>query len=81
MDLDWFKPVGYFCRTLRGTNAKILAREVMRKTLCVYKLDNPKLPRKVSTEVSLVSVPKPTQVGEEKILRRLREPSLRNSAK
>ena len=42
---------------------------------------NAMLPRKAVDASLGVPVPKPTQVGEESILRRSREPWLRNSAK
>ena len=56
---------------LRGDGERNLSSE----------LADPTLPRKASSEKCRCPYRKPTQVGEERILRRAREPSLRNSAK
>jgi hypothetical protein len=58
-------------KTLRGDAEGKLSTEVAE----------PKLPRKASSKAKGCPYRKPTQVGEERILRRAREPSLRNSAK
>ncbi len=42
---------------------------------------NPRLPRKASKEIYINPYRKPTQVDEERILRRLEKLQLRNSAK
>jgi hypothetical protein len=47
---------------------------------CSSELADPILPRKASSEALWCPYRKPTQVGEESILRRSGEPSLRNSA-
>jgi len=46
----------------------------------INEVSDPLLPRKAACEVLSSSYRKPTQVGRVNILRRLREPSLRNSA-
>ena len=60
-------PVGYILRT----------RSERRKA---HKAGDATLPRKASKEWSGYPYRKPTQVGEEKILRRKCDPSFRNSA-
>ena len=47
----------------------IQLREVMTRPFG-HKVDNPILPRKASSEQMRKPYPKPTQVGEERILRR-----------
>ena len=49
-----------------GTNGGTLLREVMRRALCAHELDNPRLPRKASVELTaVVSVPQTDSGGRE----------------
>jgi hypothetical protein len=74
--LSWFKPVGVPDRQIRQA-AIPEKRNDLRKG---NKALDSTLPRKTSSESSGYPYRKPTQVDEEKILRRSREHSLRNSA-
>jgi len=64
-----------------GTNGSSIAREVMRARLVRAHSVIPDFQEKPRTESLWCPYRKPTQVGEENILRRVREPWLRNSAK
>ena len=76
---DWtcgFRHVGGSSRQIR----KITFPEVPCRGSTTRKAGNATLPRKASKERSRYPYRKPTQVGEEKILRRECDPSFRNSA-
>ena len=76
---DWtcgFRHVGGLSRQIR----RVTFPEVPCRGLTARKADDAMLPRKASKERSGYPYRKPTQVGEEKILRRECDPSFRNSA-
>ena len=76
---DWtcgFRHVGGSSRQIR----KVTFPEVPCRGLTARKVDDAMLPRKASKERSGYPYRKPTQVGEENILRRECDPSFRNSA-
>ncbi len=74
--ISWFRPVGRSARKIR----RVIILRGHVKARKGYKVADATLPRKASKESFGYPYRKPTQVGEEKILRRKREPSFRNSA-
>ena len=76
---DWtcgFRHVGGFSRQIR----RVTFPEVPWRGSLTRKAGDATLPRKASKEKSGYPYRKPTQVGEENILRRKCDPSFRNSA-
>ena len=76
---DWtcgFRHVGGFSRQIR----RVTFPEVLWRGSLTRKAGDATLPRKASKEKSGYPYRKPTQVGEENILRRKCDPSFRNSA-
>ena len=72
----WFRHVGGLSRQIR----RVTFPEVPWRGSLTRKAGDATLPRKASKERSGYPYRKPTQVGEENILRRKCDPSFRNSA-
>ena len=74
-------PIGWWSKCVEGQIGKSVWRNFEARMRAQAKFIIPSFPEKLRKEIFINPYPKPTQVDEERILRRLEELLLRNSAK